>query len=59
MTTYTAQRNTALSQAAVNARIVAMACDADRADREWLRDVPLAHLETRGYRAMALEGEWR
>lgn len=58
MTTYTTQRNTALSQARVYAATVAMACDADRPDRDRLRDVPLADLETLGYRAMALEGEW-
>ena len=58
MTTYTAQRNLALSQARVNAAVVAMVCDGDRADRDHLRDVPLTDLETLGYRAMALEGEW-
>ena len=58
MTTYTTQRNLALAQARVNAAVVAMVCDADRADRDQLRDVPLADLETLGHRAMALEGEW-
>ena len=58
MSAYTAQRNIALSQARVNAAVVAMACDADRPDRDRLRDVPLADLEVLGYRAMALEGEW-